>query len=46
MMHLWRLQLPADLAAGEHTATVTAAVRPAWTTAALGLSGNAAVTRG
>ena len=23
-MHLWRLQLPADLAAGEHTATVTA----------------------
>jgi hypothetical protein len=24
MMHLWRLQLPADLAAGEHTATVTA----------------------
>ena len=26
MMHLWRLQLPADLAAGEHTATVTATV--------------------
>ncbi|GAA3712704.1 calcineurin-like phosphoesterase family protein [Zhihengliuella alba] len=24
MMHLWRLELPADLAAGEHTATVTA----------------------
>jgi len=24
MMHLWRLQLPTDLAAGEHTATVTA----------------------
>ncbi|GAC1377399.1 MAG: hypothetical protein NVSMB43_18560 [Pseudarthrobacter sp.] len=23
-MHLWRLQLPNDLAAGEHTATVTA----------------------
>lgn len=23
-MHLWRLQLPADLAAGAHTATVTA----------------------
>ena len=23
MMHLWRLQLPSDLAAGEHTATVT-----------------------
>jgi len=23
-MHLWRLQLPADLAVGEHTATVTA----------------------
>lgn len=23
MMHLWRLELPADLAAGEHTATVT-----------------------
>lgn len=23
-MHLWRLQLPTDLAAGEHTATVTA----------------------
>lgn len=24
MMHLWKLELPADLAAGEHTATVTA----------------------
>ena len=23
-LHLWRLELPTDLAAGEHTATVTA----------------------